>query len=159
MVCTPLRRVVFSPFVQFRRSEERGRVMGSLRAFVFAAALACAWPLAWAGDPASSAAASSSSSSPAQKSSPSSQAQKSSHSSASARPQALDLKAPDVRQVMSPSEVQAAVSAPDPDEEEPPPQVQVSGDKPAPAVPGGIASLWWGFTHPSQIWRIFAPAQ
>jgi hypothetical protein len=104
--------------------------------------------MAFAGDPASSASASSSS-----------QAQKSSHSSASAHRPALDLKAPDVRQVMPASELQAAVNAPDQDEDEPPPQVDVSGDKPAPTVPGGIASLWWGVTHPTQIWRIFAPAQ
>jgi hypothetical protein len=61
---------------------------------------------------------------------------------------------------MPSGELEAALDAPDPDEaDEPPPQVQVGADKPAPTVPGGIASLWWGLTHPTQIWRIFAPAQ
>jgi hypothetical protein len=37
--------------------------------------------------------------------------------------------------------------------------VKVEGTKTQPEVPGGIASLFWALRHPTQAWRIFAPAR
>ena len=70
----------------------------------------------------------------------------------------LDLKSPDIHDVMSADEIAAAL--PDPDENELDPEtVQVHGAVPAPYVPGGFAALYWGLTHPIQSWRILAPVQ
>jgi hypothetical protein len=70
----------------------------------------------------------------------------------------LDLKSPDIHDVMSADEIAAAL--PDPDENELDPEtVQVHGAIPAPYVPGGFAALYWGLTHPLQSWRILAPVQ
>jgi hypothetical protein len=122
--------------------------MESLRTYVIASALACAVPAAWADDPPAA-------------TPPSSQAQQSSHSSSSssAPKQGLDLRTPDVHKVMPADELEAAVNAPDEDQADQPQDVPVSGEKPAPVVPGGIAAVWWGITHPTQIWRVFAPVQ
>lgn len=122
--------------------------MGSLRAVVIATALGCVLPAAWADDP------------PAATTPPASQGQQSSHSSSAAPPPLLDLRPPKVQNVMPPGELQAALDTPDDDEDtEPPPEVDVNGQHPAPVVPGGIAAVWWGLTHPTQVWRIFAPVQ
>ena len=71
----------------------------------------------------------------------------------------LDLKAPDIHDVMSADEIAALL--PDPDESEVvgAETVQVRGAVPAPYVPGGFAALYWAVTHPIQSWRILAPAQ
>jgi hypothetical protein len=70
----------------------------------------------------------------------------------------LDLAPPDIRKVV-PSD---QLDTPLPDEnyvEEDQETVSVKSEHPAPDVPGGIASLWWGLWHPTQAWRILAPVQ
>jgi hypothetical protein len=37
--------------------------------------------------------------------------------------------------------------------------VEVEGERVAPRVPSGIAGLFWALRHPTQAWRLFAPAQ
>jgi hypothetical protein len=37
--------------------------------------------------------------------------------------------------------------------------VQVEGERTAPKVPSGIAGLFWAMRHPTQAWRVFAPAR
>jgi hypothetical protein len=71
----------------------------------------------------------------------------------------LDLKAPDIHDVMSADEIAALL--PDPDESDVvgAETVQVRGAVAAPYVPGGFAAIYWGLTHPIQAWRILAPAQ
>ncbi len=71
----------------------------------------------------------------------------------------LDLKAPDIHDVMSADEIAALL--PDPEESDVvgAETVQVRGAVPAPYVPGGFAAIYWAVTHPVQSWRIFAPAQ
>jgi len=71
----------------------------------------------------------------------------------------LDLKSPDIHDVMSANEIAAAAALPDPDEVDMPETVQVQGAVPAPYVPGGFAALYWGVTHPLQAWRVLAPVQ
>ncbi len=74
-------------------------------------------------------------------------------------PRLLDLKAPDIHDVMTPGEIAAAL--PDPQEMEvvEPDTVQVHGAAPAPYVPGGFAALYWAVLHPMDSWRILAPVQ
>jgi hypothetical protein len=70
----------------------------------------------------------------------------------------LDLKAPDIHDVMSADEIAAAL--PDSDEDYGGPEtVQVRGVVPVPYVPGGFAALYWAVTHPIESWRILAPVQ
>ena len=73
-------------------------------------------------------------------------------------PKRLDLRAPDIRDVMSADELYAAL--PNPDEvivgDD---GVSVHGAPPPPYVPGGFAALYWGATHPASAWRILAPVQ
>jgi hypothetical protein len=71
----------------------------------------------------------------------------------------LDLKSPDIHDVMSADEIAAALPNPDETELDGPETVQVHGAVPAPYVPGGFAALYWAVTHPLQSWRIVAPAQ
>src|SRR3984957_15746835 len=71
----------------------------------------------------------------------------------------LDLKSPDIHDVMSADEIAAALPNPDETELDGPETVQVHGAVPAPYVPGGFAALYWAVTHPLQSWRILAPAQ
>jgi hypothetical protein len=71
----------------------------------------------------------------------------------------LDLKAPDIHDVMSADEIAAALPNPDETELAGPETVQVHGAVPAPYVPGGFAALYWAVTHPIQSWRVFAPVQ
>jgi hypothetical protein len=71
----------------------------------------------------------------------------------------LDLKSPDIHDVMSADEIAAALPNPDETELDGPETVQVHGAVPAPYVPGGFAALYWAVTHPLQSWRVLAPAQ
>ena len=71
----------------------------------------------------------------------------------------LDLKAPDIHDVMSADEIAAALPNPDETELDGPETVQVQGGVPAPYVPGGFAALYWAVTHPLQSWRVLAPVQ
>ena len=71
----------------------------------------------------------------------------------------LDLKSPDIHDVMSADEIAAALPNPDETELDGPETVQVHGAVPAPYVPGGFAALYWAVTHPLQSWRVLAPVQ
>jgi hypothetical protein len=73
-------------------------------------------------------------------------------------PRVLDIKAPDIHQVMSEEQIAAAI--PNQDESLIEPEtVAVRGEVPAPYVPGGFAALYWAATHPIDSWRILAPVQ
>jgi hypothetical protein len=69
----------------------------------------------------------------------------------------LDLKAPDIHDVMSADEIAALL--PDDSDAVGSETVQVRGAVPAPYVPGGFAALYWAVTHPIQSWRVLAPVQ
>jgi hypothetical protein len=72
----------------------------------------------------------------------------------------LDLKSPDIHDVMSADQIAAAIPNSDDIEDlDGPETVQVHGAAPAPYVPGGFAALYWGVTHPLQAWRVLAPVQ
>jgi hypothetical protein len=71
----------------------------------------------------------------------------------------LDLKAPDIHDVMSADEIAAALPNGDETDVVGPETVQVRGGIPAPYVPGGFAALYWAVTHPIQSWRVLAPVQ
>jgi hypothetical protein len=75
------------------------------------------------------------------------------------RPRVLDLKSPDIRDVMSAEQITAAIPNPDDVEIIGPETVQVRGATPPPYVPSGFASLYWAATHPTGAWRIFTPVQ
>jgi hypothetical protein len=113
--------------------------MGSLRTLLLTALAGCALSVTWANPPA-----------------PAAQPPKSGAKASS--PPALDLAPPDIRRVMPKQDLEGPTLNID-EPEDPPPTVEVNGEHPAPYVPGGIASIWWGFTHPSQAWRIFTPVQ
>lgn len=72
----------------------------------------------------------------------------------------LDLKAPDIREVMPPDELAAATAVP-PDEFEitGPETVAVHGAQQSVYVPSGFAALYWAAIHPFNAWRILAPVQ
>jgi hypothetical protein len=72
----------------------------------------------------------------------------------------LDLKAPDIRDVMTPDELVAATATP-PDEFEiiGPETVAVHGAPQPVYVPSGFAALYWAAIHPLSAWRILAPVQ
>jgi hypothetical protein len=73
-------------------------------------------------------------------------------------PRVLDIKAPDIHQVMSAEQIAAAI--PNPEESEIEAQeVSVRGELPAPYVPGGFAALYWAAIHPTDSWRILTPVQ
>jgi hypothetical protein len=109
-----------------------------LRGSLLSLALAVAIPAAWAAGDTTSLNA------PVQK------------SSAPASPKVLDLKAPDVHAVMTSDQIAAAI--PEETEVIEPETVQVHSETPAPFVPGGFAALYWAALHPSEAWRIVAPA-
>jgi len=72
----------------------------------------------------------------------------------------LNLKAPDVRTVVSPEELQEPLpSSEQQAQAEEGDTVQVKSEPNAPDVPGGFGAIWWAMNHPSQAWRILAPAQ
>jgi hypothetical protein len=70
----------------------------------------------------------------------------------------LDLRAPDIRTLVSEAELRQRV---DDDwaisEREDEQQVRVEGARPDIYVPGGLAALGWAAMHPTQVWRIFLP--
>jgi hypothetical protein len=72
----------------------------------------------------------------------------------------LNLTAPDVRTVVSAAELKeplpSDVQITETQESE---TVSVKGESDAPDVPGGFGALWWALNHPSQAWRILAPAE
>jgi hypothetical protein len=72
----------------------------------------------------------------------------------------LDLKAPDIRDVMAPDALAAATELP-PDEFEiiGPDTVAVHGAPQPVYVPSGFAALYWAANHPFSAWRILAPVQ
>jgi hypothetical protein len=71
----------------------------------------------------------------------------------------LDLKSPDIHDVMSADQIAAVLPVPDETELDDPETVQVHGAVLAPYVPGGFAAIYWGLTHPLQSWRVLAPVQ
>ncbi len=72
----------------------------------------------------------------------------------------LDLKAPDIRDVMSADEVAAATATP-PEEFDiiGPETVAVHGAPQPVYVPSGFAALYWAAIHPLSAWRILTPVQ
>jgi hypothetical protein len=74
-------------------------------------------------------------------------------------PRILDLKAPDIRDVMTADEMAAALAPPDELEVIGPDAVAVHGATPAPYVPAGFAALYWAALHPVSAWRILVPVQ
>jgi hypothetical protein len=74
-------------------------------------------------------------------------------------PRILDLKAPDVRDVMTTDEMAAALNPPSDVEVLESGAVAVHSEQPAPYVPGGFAALYWAALHPFSAWRVFAPVQ
>ncbi|HEY6927790.1 MAG TPA: hypothetical protein VI653_30220 [Steroidobacteraceae bacterium] len=72
----------------------------------------------------------------------------------------LDLKAPDIRTVMTADELAAATAMP-PDEFEiiGPETVAVHGAPQPVYVPSGFAALYWAAIHPLSAWRILTPVQ
>ncbi len=75
------------------------------------------------------------------------------------RPRVLDLKVPELHQVMSAEQIAAAIPNPDDLEVIGPETVQVRGATPPPYVPSGFAALYWAAVHPMSAWRIFTPVQ
>ena len=71
----------------------------------------------------------------------------------------LDLKAPDIHDVMSADEIAAALPEPDETEFDRPRNSASPRCGAAPYVPGGFAAIYWGLTHPMQSWRVLAPVQ
>jgi hypothetical protein len=71
----------------------------------------------------------------------------------------LDLKSPDIHDVMSADQIAAAIPNPDDMDDLDPETVAVHGATPAPYVPGGFAAIYWAVTHPIQSWRVLAPVQ
>lgn len=71
----------------------------------------------------------------------------------------LDLKAPDIRDVLPADQWSTALPNPDDAILAEPETVQVHGAVQAPYVPSGFAALYWAAYHPSEAWRILAPVQ
>lgn len=74
-------------------------------------------------------------------------------------PRILDLKSPDIRDVMTADEMAAALAPTDELEVIGPDAVAVHGATPAPYVPAGFGALYWAALHPLSAWRILAPVQ
>ncbi len=70
----------------------------------------------------------------------------------------LDLAPPDIRRLLPESQWRSPLQLPE-DEPEPEDTVQVRAVRRTPDIPGGIASVFWALAHPSEAWRILAPAQ
>jgi hypothetical protein len=75
------------------------------------------------------------------------------------RPRVLDLKAPDIREVMSMDQIAAAIPNPNDLDIMEPETVMIHGGTPPPYVPGGFGALYWAAIHPASAWRILAPVQ
>jgi hypothetical protein len=120
-----------------------------LRNSLISLALAAAIPVAWATDPprTPSVAAPVKVTVPVQ------------DSSKPPTPRVLDVKPPDIHQVMSAEQIAAAIPNPDETEIIDPETVAVRGDVPAPYVPSGFGALYWAAIHPTDSWRILAPVQ
>jgi hypothetical protein len=75
--------------------------------------------------------------------------------------QPLNLTAPDVRTVVSADELKEPLPSDDQITEVQEDQtVSVKGEMGVPPdVPGGFGAIWWAVNHPSQAWRILAPAE
>jgi hypothetical protein len=72
----------------------------------------------------------------------------------------LNLSAPDVRTVIPASELKEPLPSDEQiTETQESETVSVKGESDAPDVPGGFGALWWALNHPSQAWRILAPAE
>jgi hypothetical protein len=113
--------------------------MGSLRSMLLTTLAAGALATAWAEDP------------PATPAKPPS-------SIAKSPPAALDLAPPDIRTIVPGTDLDSPL--PDLDVvEDPPQEVNVKGEQGGPPIPGGFGAMWWGITHPTQVWRIFTPVQ
>ena len=74
-------------------------------------------------------------------------------------PHLLDLKAPDVKDVMTPDEMASILTPPDEFEVLAPETVAVHGATYVPYVPSGFGALYWAALHPFSAWRILAPVQ
>jgi hypothetical protein len=74
---------------------------------------------------------------------------------------ALNLNAPDVRSVVPAEQLKEPLPTNDQIvETQESDTVNVQTDKGVPPdVPGGFGALWWALNHPSQAWRILAPAE
>lgn len=79
----------------------------------------------------------------------------------SATKRSLNLSAPDVRTVVSADELKEPLQTNEQNTETQESEtVSVKGDQGVPPdVPGGFGALWWAVNHPSQAWRILAPAE
>jgi hypothetical protein len=72
----------------------------------------------------------------------------------------LDLKAPDIRNVMTADELAAATAMPSDGFETIGPETVAVHGVPQPVyVPSGFAALYWAAIHPLSAWRILAPVQ
>ncbi|HVO48477.1 MAG TPA: hypothetical protein VMT29_19330 [Steroidobacteraceae bacterium] len=72
----------------------------------------------------------------------------------------LNLTAPDIRTVVPQEELQEPLPSADQQAQaEESDTVRVKGTPNTPDVPGGFGALWWALNHPTQAWRIFAPAE
>jgi hypothetical protein len=68
----------------------------------------------------------------------------------------LDLRAPDIRTLVSEAELRQRLDDPY-EQQQMQAQVQVEGSRPETYLPIGIASLPWAVMNPTQAWRIFLP--
>jgi hypothetical protein len=72
----------------------------------------------------------------------------------------LNLSAPDVRTVVPAEELKEPLPSGDQvTEVQEENTVAVKSESEAPDVPGGFGAIWWALNHPSQAWRIVAPAE
>lgn len=72
----------------------------------------------------------------------------------------MNLTPPDIRTVVSPEELKEPLETGEQQAQaEESETVQVKGAPNTPDVPGGFGAIWWALKHPSQAWRIFAPAE
>ena len=73
----------------------------------------------------------------------------------------LNLTAPDVRTVVPESELKEPLPTTDQiTETQEADTVSVKTEQGVPPdVPGGFGAIWWAMNHPSQAWRILAPAE
>lgn len=80
---------------------------------------------------------------------------------AGATDKSLNLTAPDIRTVVSPEELKEPLPSNEQiTETEDADTVAVKGNGGVPAdVPMGFGALWWALNHPTQAWRIVAPAE
>ena len=131
----------------------------SLRNSLISLALAAAIPAAWATDPPQTPAAVLGTAVPAKATAPVKLTVPAQDSTRPPTPHTLDIKPPDIHQVMSAEQIAAAIPNPDETEVVDPETVAVRGEVPAPYVPSGFGALYWAAIHPADSWRILAPVQ